>query len=90
MTDLQRHIDEAEAQVAALKRQIAAAPCAEVGHQWKHVGGCWCGCDDGGCSVPVHECTACGDYDYGENAEAERTRAECGERRAEEEGCAHV
>lgn len=81
MADLQQQLDEAEARVDQIKRQMAAASCAEVGHRWKHIGGRNCGCDDGWCSLPVHECTACGDCDYGENAEAEETRAECASRK---------
>jgi hypothetical protein len=54
-------------------------PCAILGHKWVHVGGANCGCDDGGCSVPVHKCDACGDYDYGDNAEAREIRALCKE-----------
>ncbi|MCL8382117.1 hypothetical protein [Xanthobacter aminoxidans] len=81
MADLHEQLEEAEARVAYLKRRIATAPCAEVGHRWKHIGGKNCGCENGSCSVPVHECTVCGDCDYGENAEAEETRAECASRK---------
>jgi len=54
-------------------------PCAVLGHKWKHVGGRNCGCPGvaGGCSVPVHECEACGDCDYGDNAEADEIKLEC-------------
>lgn len=57
-------------------------PCAMLGHKWVHIGGggCGCGCEDGGCSVPVHECEVCGDCDYGDNAEADEIRARCRER----------
>lgn len=70
---LQDELREAEARVEAIKRRIATAPCAEAGHDWKHVGGTNAGCprgDDCVCSVPVHECTRCGDCDYGVNDEA--------------------
>ena len=78
VSSLQKQLEEAEARAAQLRQQIAAAPCSEVGHRWKFIGGKSCGCEPGGhCSVPVHECTACGDCDYGENAEAEGIRAEC-------------
>ena len=73
---------------AVLTRLIAEAsvlaggvhPCNVLGHVWVHVGGRWCGCDDtesNGCSVPVHECSACGDCDYGENDEAAGIMAAC-------------
>lgn len=86
MTDLQQQLDEAEARVAQIKRQMAAASCAEVGHRWKHIGGKNCGCDEGWCSFPVHECIACGDCDYGENPEAEKTRADCAKMEARSDG----
>lgn len=56
--------------------------CAVLGHDWKFVGGMNCGCDEtwGGCSVPVHQCRACGDLDYGDNEEADETRRLCKER----------
>lgn len=55
-------------------------PCAVLGHRWKFTGGCNCGCrDDVACSVPVHECEACGDCDYGENEEADQVRRDCRE-----------
>jgi hypothetical protein len=74
---------EAEARVLQLQRHIGAATCIEVGeHDWKHIGGCNAGCDEEcGCSVPVHECTRCGDCDYGDNEEAASTRASCLEER---------
>jgi hypothetical protein len=63
---------------ARLKRAIASAPCAEVGHRWKFVGGCNACCsDECNCSVPVHECEVCGDCDYGENEEAREIIAKC-------------
>lgn len=69
-----------EAQVLA----GAAHPCSIFGHKWVYRGGAPCGCEDGQCSVPVHECVACGDWDYGESEEAEEIRAECDEFREEE------
>jgi hypothetical protein len=56
-------------------------PCAILGHKWSFVGGANCGCVEGCCSVPVHHCTNCGEYDYGHNAEAEEKRADCLRRR---------
>lgn len=72
-------------QTTALDRLIAEAsvlaggvhPCAVLGHVWVHIGGRNCGCGEGNCSIPVHECSACGDYDYGENDEARETIAAC-------------
>jgi hypothetical protein len=72
----------------ALDRLIAEAsvlaggdhPCAVLGHAWVHIGGRWCGCENTesrGCSVPVSECEACGDCDYGDNEEADEIRATC-------------
>lgn len=47
-------------------------PCAVLGHRWVFIGGASRTLSDGGyCSVPVHECEACGDCDYGENEDAE-------------------
>ncbi len=58
---------------------LAGGPhsCSVLGHKWKSEGGRWCGCRDGRCSVPVHECEACGDCDYGDNEDADDVRAEC-------------
>lgn len=78
--DLQNELAEAEARVFALKREIATGPCIEFGHDWKHIGGQNAACPRGGdcvCSVPVHECTKCGDCDYGDNDEAAETIASC-------------
>jgi hypothetical protein len=78
MSDLHSQLADAEALAARLRLQIAQGTCAEVGHDWKHLGGCNAGCDDACiCSVPVHECRKCGDCDYGDNAEADKTRANC-------------
>lgn len=55
-------------------------PCTVLGHKWEHRGGANCGCPDGHCSVPVHECKGCGDCDYGDNPEAHETRRQCRER----------
>lgn len=54
-----------------------AHPCVVLGHQWVHHGGASCGCRGGSCSVPVYECEACGDCDYGDNDEAWQVRADC-------------
>lgn len=72
-------LEAAQAEVERIKREIAHAPCAEVGHRWRHIGGRNAGCDypDCGCSVPVHKCEVCGDCDYGDNADAEKVLAEC-------------
>jgi len=75
--DLARLI--AEAQVLA----GAPHPCQVLGHRWVFHGGASCCCEDAGratCSVPVHRCDACGDYDYGDNAEAAEIRRCCEEK----------
>lgn len=78
-------IADLDAKLAQLKRRAAAAPCAEVGHRWKFLGGANAGYDDRcRCSVPVHECEACGDCDYGINVEGREIRSKCVERRAED------
>lgn len=71
--------------VADLGRLVAEAsvlaggehPCHILGHKWEFHGGRHCGCEEGSCSLPVHECPACGDCDYGENAEAHQIRKDC-------------
>lgn len=76
LEDLQR----AEAKVARLKREVAAGPCREFGHDWQQIGGKNASCHaDCACSVPVYTCSKCGDCDYGENTEAEEIRADCAE-----------
>lgn len=80
--DLSAELAEAESVVNRLRLEIKQGPCRQYGHTWKHVGGCNAGCEldkDCSCSVPVHECTKCGDCDYGENEEADRIRAKCAE-----------
>lgn len=77
---LRVRLDAAEAEAARLRREIAAASCAEVGHDWQHCGGKNAGCGpDCGCSVPVNACAKCGDCDYGDNEEADQVRAKCAE-----------
>lgn len=68
---------DARAEVARLERIAAAAPCRAVGCDMQSIGGMWCGCEGGACSVPVLQCTRCGDCDYGDNAEAAEKRAAC-------------
>lgn len=70
---------DAEAEVERLKRAIGYATCQEVGeHDWKHIGGCNAGCNKYcNCSIPVHECTRCGDCDYGDNDDARDVRRQC-------------
>lgn len=52
-------------------------PCGVLGHRWVFAGSRNCGCGHDACSVPVHECEACGDCDYGDNADADETRERC-------------
>lgn len=59
-------------------------PCSILGHKWVMRGGASCCCPDGGgCSIPVHECVACGECDYGDTEEAVKIRARCVEKHAD-------
>ena len=70
----------------SLSRLIAEAlvlaggvhPCAVLGHKWVFHGGRNCGCEDGDCLFPVHRHDDCGDFDYGDDAQAEEIKADCG------------
>lgn len=78
MTNLAERIEDARAEVRRLERLAASATCADLGHAWHSLGGCNAGCDDDcRCSVPVNECTRCGDCDYGDNIVADEVRASC-------------
>jgi hypothetical protein len=81
MTNLSEQIEAAEAHLEWLKRQAKVTKCAEIGaHDWVHIGGRNAGCHrDCSCSVPVHECSRCGDCDYGINEEASDVIRCCGE-----------
>ncbi len=59
-----------------VKRDILFLNCQD-GHGWVFAGSRPCGCKGGGCSVPVHQCSRCGDCDYGDNEEAREIVAEC-------------
>lgn len=60
-----------------MRRDIIYLNC-QIEHQWVCIGGRNAGCSDiCDCSVPVHKCSICGDYDYGENAEAEDVIKKC-------------
>ena len=48
-----------------------------AGHDWRFIGGRNCGCDDGACSLSVHECRVCGECDYGDNDEAAQIKRDC-------------
>ena len=83
MLSHQERLTECEAEAARLRRIIESKSCAE-GHTWKSIGGCNASCSDNcACSIPVNECEACGDCDYGDNDEAETIVARCKERRNE-------
>lgn len=57
----------------------------QLGHDWVFIGGKNAGCsDECSCSVPVHRCSVCGDYDYGDNIEAKEKITRCAERKANE------
>lgn len=61
-----------------MSRDFIFVNCQDGLHKWKSIGGKNAGCGDTcGCSVPVHECTVCGDCDYGQNADADEVRATC-------------
>jgi len=78
MSDLFVELEAVEARAAALRREIAAGPCREYGHDWQFYGGAHAGCaDDCVCSVPVNVCAKCGDCDYGDNIDAGAVRADC-------------
>lgn len=63
--------------MSPLKRDFLFVGCGN-GHDWQHVGGRNAGCgDDCCCSVPVYRCARCGDYDYGNNQEAEEILGNC-------------
>ncbi len=50
----------------------------QAGHDWVSKGGCNAGCHEFcSCSVPVNECSRCGDCDYGKNDEATLVRSKC-------------
>lgn len=69
--NLLKELEEAEARAALLRREIAAGPCKDFGHDWYFHGGRNAGCGEGcNCSVPVYSCRKCGDCDYGDNPEA--------------------
>ena len=54
------------------------ALCKNDQHEWQHVGGRNAGCcDECSCSVPVHQCARCGDWDYGDNDEAAEIIRQC-------------
>lgn len=78
---LREQLEAIEADAARLRRAIAAAPCAEIGHRWRFLGGRHCGCEDGSCSIPVHVCEVCGDCDYGGNEEAAEIAQACSRER---------
>lgn len=84
MSSLEQQLEEAQARVEQLRRAIAAGPCATNGHDWQGEGGANAACELDGhcdCSVPVNVCSKCSACDYGQNAEAERIRQECRQRR---------
>lgn len=62
-----------------MKRDILFLHCQD-GHDWVFKGGRACDCEDvcgNGCSIPVHECSRCGDCDYGENEDAQQVKRDC-------------
>lgn len=60
-----------------VRRDFLFVGC-EAGHDWQSIGGCNAGCHaDCVCSAPVHECSRCGDCDYGDNEDAKDVREKC-------------
>lgn len=81
---LMDEIEAAEQRLANLRLQLRTASCAATGCDWVSYGGCNACCDLGGdccCSVPVYQCSKCGEFDYGHNDEARCVREECAETR---------
>ena len=77
MDTLADQIEAKRSELRALETQ-AALSCKDGRHDWQFYGGKNAGCDhDYACSVPVHRCASCGDYDYGDNAEAQRIVGHC-------------
>lgn len=77
-TDIREEIADTQARLDVLKKQLAEGSCTDIGHDWQSIGGCNCGCHpDAGCSVPVLQCTRCGDCDYGDGTEANEQRSRC-------------
>jgi hypothetical protein len=75
---LAEKIEAARAEVRRLENLAVKATCAELGHDWKCLGGCNCGCHEMACcSVPVNQCSRCKDCDYGENEDAAEVRRQC-------------
>lgn len=84
MPELADKIEAARAELARLERIAATATCRELGCDMVSLGGGNCGChEDACCSIPIHECSRCGDCDYGDNAEATEIRRVCREMRPE-------
>lgn len=79
MGDLANQIVDAEANLAALKREAARADCEAMGeHDFLCIGWCSAGCDERCvCSIPVYECRRCGACDYGVNGEAKSIMEDC-------------
>lgn len=100
MSELLEKLESARAEVARLERIAATATCREIGCDMQSIGGANCGCIfydgedrcEGQCSIPVLQCTRCGDCDYGDNAEAEEKRSSCFSEKpwATEYPCCHL
>lgn len=85
MPELLDKLEQAKAEVARLEQAMLSATCREAGHDWKFIGGCNAGCSpDCGCSVDVHQCSRCGDCDYGDAPKADEIRANCAALHAED------
>lgn len=59
-------------------RDIIYLGCQRSNHDWQFSGGMNAGCSrDCTCSIPVHKCGKCGDFDYGYNPEAIEIVEQC-------------
>jgi hypothetical protein len=77
---MQRELEEARDRVAQLEQAIKHGKCSETGHNWEHIGGANAACcDTCNCSIPVYQCSKCGDCDYGDNPEADTHKKRCAE-----------
>lgn len=77
---LAAEMGEVEAHFAIMRQRILGELCASIGCDMRHLGGRNAGCSrDCCCSVPVYVCSRCSDSDYGDNPEAQATRAKCAE-----------
>lgn len=64
--------------MSEVRRDCLWLGCYGGRHDWQFTGAYNAGCNKGcTCSVPVYRCAKCGDFDYGDNAEANAIRRDC-------------